>query len=68
MVLVTEREHTFLSARLFFVATSTTEGSIEFVFVERLPKTLRFHDICVSRIKRIKVQCPALFVDIANDF
>src|SRR5690606_28486315 len=44
----TEREHTFLRARLLFIASSAAESGIEPELVERLLQGLRLHDVRVN--------------------
>ncbi|RMV96151.1 hypothetical protein ALP01_05381 [Pseudomonas caricapapayae] len=47
MLAVAERVDTLLGPGLFFVASGTTEGSIETMFVERLFQALGLHDVGV---------------------
>ena len=67
---VTEREHSFLRARLFFVTAATTKGGIELVFVQRLLQAFGLHDrgVLATGNKRIQVQRSAFLVDVADDF
>jgi hypothetical protein len=43
--LITEREDTFLCARLLFIATGATESRIEFVFIQCVQQRLCLHQV-----------------------
>ena len=45
MEFIAEREDTLFSTRFLFITTSTTKGSIKFIFIESMKQSLRLHYI-----------------------